>query len=280
MLPLYAKPHATAQDRIAHLRRQGLLVGKPVVAARKIEEIGYERLRIYFLSRRDAPNRRFRPGTDYNDILKIYECDAKLRALCLADLAKLEVRFRNRMSEALSSRFGSHPYEHQAAFKNAAARMDVQKSALSIFDRSKDQRAKHYSDTYGLPILPPIWVLKEFMSIGQAERIYANLAGSVRTDIAQQFGVPSRDVFMNWLKCFVDLRNACAHHDRIFNRRFQKQVSTLTVSQVPAAQRATLKALLECLDHVLGSVGRKSIVVEAAKVLSRYPEILPAEVGY
>lgn len=283
MLPPYTKVHASAQVRVAHLQAQGLIVGKPAVAARKIEQIGYERLRIYFLSRRDAPHRTFRPGTNYNDILKIYDCDAKLRALCLIDLALIEVTFRNRMSEALSSQFGSHPYEDIAAFKDVNSRNDFLKSSLSIYDRSKDRRAKHYGETYGSPALPPIWTLKEFLTIGQAERAYCNLSSTLRTNIAKEFGVPSRDVFTNWLKCFVDLRNACAHHDRIFNRRFQKQPTVLTSVSVPTAQPATLKAVLECLDYVLKSVDRRrqrSVVTEARRIINGYPQITPAEVGY
>lgn len=125
MLPPYTKIHATAQARVAHLQAMGLTIGKPAVAARKIEQIGYERLRIYFLSRRDTPNRMFRPGTNYNDILKIYDFDAELRSICLIDLALIEVTFRNRMSEALSAQFGSHPYEQLSAFKDVNSRNDV-----------------------------------------------------------------------------------------------------------------------------------------------------------
>ena len=73
----YRKLHATAAQRIAHLRARGLVIPRPNVAARKIEAIGYERLRIYFLSRRDTTllNRLFRLGTTYKDIIRLYKCD-------------------------------------------------------------------------------------------------------------------------------------------------------------------------------------------------------------
>ena len=82
----YTKLHATAAQRIAHLRAKGLLIPRPNVAARKIETIGYERLRIYFLSRRNTslPNRPFLPGTTYKDIIRLYECDMKLRDACFS----------------------------------------------------------------------------------------------------------------------------------------------------------------------------------------------------
>jgi hypothetical protein len=46
LLPIYAKPHASPKNRVAHLQAKGLLIPKLKVAARKIEMVGYERLRI------------------------------------------------------------------------------------------------------------------------------------------------------------------------------------------------------------------------------------------
>lgn len=107
-LPPYTKPHATAAQRVAHLRSRGLIVKRPNVAARKIDLIGYERLRIYFLSRRQSgvPNRPFRPATTYQNILRLYDCDMRLREACFAAVGQFELLLRNAMSEALSDRYG------------------------------------------------------------------------------------------------------------------------------------------------------------------------------
>lgn len=53
----------------------------PNLAARTVDLIGYERLRIYSISRRQSgvPNRPFQPGATYQDIVPLYECDALLR---------------------------------------------------------------------------------------------------------------------------------------------------------------------------------------------------------
>jgi abortive infection bacteriophage resistance protein len=77
----YTKPHATPEQRVAHLRSKGLLIPKPKVAAQKIEMIGYERLRIYFLSRRQVlvVGKPFSPNVSYKDIIRLYECDLKIR---------------------------------------------------------------------------------------------------------------------------------------------------------------------------------------------------------
>lgn len=279
----YTKPHASPADRVRHLRSKGLIVRRPNVAAQKIEAIGYERLRIYFLSRRDQPGKTFRTGTTYQDILQLYDCDARLRALAFKVVGRFELAFRNILSEALSGRFGSHPYYDRAAFKNAEAHNRALSQVIKTFDDSKDERAKHYRQTYDPPALPPIWTFKEFLTFGGAARLYATLAGPLREDVAKSFGVPRLPVFDNWVQCFVDLRNVCAHHDRLFNRRFQKQLQHLSRENIPAAANNTLKAHLECLDHALSAIGEKDgNVAEAHRLigLDIHAAIDPAEAGF
>lgn len=279
----YIKPHATAVQRVAHLRACGLLVARPNVAARKIDEIGYERLRIYFLSRRNhtLPGKPFLPGTTYQNILRLYECDTKLRDICFMGVGRFELIFRNRLSEVLSARFGSHPYFIDDAFVGSKQHNEALQKVLQVFAQSKDQRAKHYRSVYTEPPLPPIWMLKEFLTFGTAARLYAALASSVRTDIAAHFGVTALPVFDSWVPAFVDLRNICAHHDRLFNRRFQKQPQRLRRAAIPIAPSATLKAQLECLDYALGSANANGdLVSRVGTVLTRYPEIQNAEAGY
>lgn len=279
----YIKPYATSAQRVAHLRSRGLIIARPNVAAHKIDMIGYERLRIYFLSRRqpNVPNRTFIPGTTYQNILRIYECDMLLQDACFAAVGQFELLFRNAISEALSHAYGSHPYYDLRAFRDPSSNLSALQTFAKVYEKSKDQRAKHYRETYNTPIMPPIWTMKEFLTFGTASWIFQYLEGSIKTSIAAQFGVPSDHVFMNWISCLVDLRNICAHHDRLFNRSFQKQPATLTRAAIPIAPRKKLKAILECLDYLLDQRGTSTnITAKVGNIIQRYPEIQPAEAGY
>lgn len=279
----YNKPHATAEELVAHLRDRGLQVARPNITAHKIDEIGYERLRIYFLSRRDhtKPGKPFLPDMTYDHILRLYECDIELRDICFMGVGRFELVFRNRLSEVLSARFGSHPYFQNDAFAGSKRHNEALQIVLQVFTQSRDQRAKHYRATYTEPPLPPIWMLKEFLTFGTSARLYAALSGSVRTDVAAHFGVTSLPVFDSWVPGFVDLRNVCAHHDRLFNRRFQKQPQRLRRASIPVAPPPTLKAQIECLDYALTSANAAgNLVSRVQKVLNQYPEVQNAEAGY
>lgn len=284
----YTKPHATAAQRITHLRAKGLIIPRPSIAERKIELIGYERLRIYFLSRRqlNVPGRPFNPNTSYMDILRLYDCDMRLRDACFAAVGHFELLLRNAMSEALSHAHGSHPYFTADAFKDSISHIEALKSFAEVSQKTKDRRAKHYREIYGHPAFPPIWTMKELMTFGATSRILQRLSGPIRTKIAADFGVPKDNIFTYWVECLVDLRNHCAHHDRLFNRKFQKQPNKLTVTApvpyaVPSAASYSLKAILECLDHMLNMRGLKSNVTSKVNsIISSYSEIIPAEAGY
>ena len=124
-------------------------IAQPSVAACKIEEIGYERLRIYFLSRRDRtlPGKPFLPDTTFNQILRLLECDTKLRDTCFMGVGRFELVFRNRLSEVLSARFGSHPYFRNDAFDGSKQHNE----ALKKCRRSSPNRGIGVSNTTAQP---------------------------------------------------------------------------------------------------------------------------------
>ncbi|MGB3313623.1 MAG: Abi family protein [Albidovulum sp.] len=284
-LPPYTKPHASASDRVQHLRAKGLSILRPNVAARKIEMIGYERLRIYFLSRRDhtLAGKPFLPGTSYNDILKIYECDAKLRAACFSAVGQFEILLRNRISEELSARYGSHPYFDPTAFKTKELHLEALQKLSSVYNLSKDKRAKHYKENYSNPPLPAIWTLKEFLTFGATSRLLKALDGPVVKAVALDFGVPTDQLLENWVEALVDLRNVCAHHDRLFNRAFQKQPQRHQQAGVPAAGVPSnkMRALILCLDHMMTARGGPvHLDTTVRSILNKYPEVRLAEVGF
>ncbi len=279
----YNKPHASATDRVAHLIGRGLIVADPAAAEQEIDLIGYERLRIYFISRRQIrlPSRPFIAGTTYEEIIALYQCDAQLRDLVFGTVGRFEILLRNALSEVLSDRYSGHPYFTADAFKDTISNMVALKMFSEICGKSKDERAKHYFRTYSEPALPPIWTVKEFLTFGEASRLFPLLSSSVRTDIAAAFGVASHETFANWVECLVDIRNICAHHGRLFNRSFQKQPSTYRRGGVPTAQRNKLKAVLECLDYMMSQRGAgEGITAQVASTINLFPAMRPADAGY
>lgn len=285
-LPAYTKSYATASDIVEHIRNRGLDVPDLNYAAEKIDQIGYEHLRIYFLSCRDEDNQPDKPfiqGTSFQHILQIYECDEKLRSTLFTAVGQFEIQLRNSISEILNARFGSHPYFNKAAFKNYKSYHEALHSFHKVYIASKDMRAKHYKDSYSTPFLPPIWILKEFLTFGTASRILKDLSTCVLIDVSTRFGLPKqtpRNVIENWVQALVDLRNICAHHDRLFNRTFQKRLRQSNKLNIPAPdiRHDKLRALTQCLDHMMSARRGQSDVEKAVcRILDQYQNIQTAK---
>ena len=252
----YSKPYMSSAQHLSRLLDLGLLVPDVESARHHLDMVGYHRLRIYFLARRrDTSGRPFIPGTTFDEIVSLYDMDDKLREACFRSCGAFEVLLRNATAEVLSALHGPHPYDTLEAFRNPEARLNFLRATTKIYGESKDRRARHYRETYLFPTLPPVWTMKEFMTFGGTMHFFRNMSQPIRAQVSNLFGIRSLDVFESWMDCMVDLRNFCAHHDRLFNRSFPKQPATmLRPRMVPvtsvAEEKKKLRSILECLEVV------------------------------
>ena len=283
----YTKPHKSPADLIAHLTRCGLSIADHSQATTAIEEIGYNRLRIYFLSRRDKslPSKPFRVGATFDEIIQIYRFDEKLRTLCFQACTRVEIIFKNAISEVLSSNYGAHPYFDPNVFRDTISHVDAVKAIADLYHKNvqKDQRAKHYAETYNPPVLPPIWLIKDLMTFGTANLFHEKLSSHIKGSISKRLSVIDHKIFNNWIKAIIDLRNACAHHDRIFNRSFQKDVIRYKKISVPSGTEQTNKIfhLLECIQHMVRTYEPSyDCIGEVRALIGTVPVIKPHEVGF
>jgi len=61
----------------------------------------------------------------------------------------------------------------------------------------------------------------EVVSFSTLSRIYELIKkDQQKVDLAKQFGLNDIAFLENWLHAIANLRNSCAHHSRIWNRRF------------------------------------------------------------
>ncbi|MBU0679188.1 MAG: Abi family protein [Verrucomicrobia bacterium] len=95
----------------------------------------------------------------------------------------------------------------------------------------------HFRQQYGMN-RPPIWAACEIMSFGLLSRFYENIKREKdRKAISQVYDLSPSNL-ESLLKHAAYVRNLCAHHSRLWNRRF-----TITVS-LPKHQPAHVAASL------------------------------------
>ena len=232
----YQKQPLSIAEQIAKLEGRGLLFKDKNLAAKYLSNISYYRLRAYTypFQDNDDPNmdhQFIREDITFQDIIDLYVFDRRLRSLVFNELEKVEVAVRTKLSQIYSENTkNSHWYEDPDLFDAAVFKTDsdgetffddIEDDIRADVDRSNEDFIKHYYQKYDEPDMPPSWMSMEVISFGTLSKLYKALkTSSEKKAIANAFGIANVDLFANWLHAFSGLRNCCAHHSRIWNRRF------------------------------------------------------------
>jgi len=140
-------------------------------------------------------------------------------------------------------------------------------------------------------------MLLEISSFGNLSSIYSNLKpGLNRRQIANYFGVDDK-TFMSWLHSFTYVRNLCAHHGRLWNKRMgitpkiplnpQNPFILLTTLPSPIPGQAPLinnnraYYLLSMVIYLLNTINPKhSFKNKLFQLLKKYPMIDVNAIGF
>lgn len=212
---VYCKPPLPADQLLDHWIERGLIINDRGYAAGQINRHGYYRLLIYTRPLQ-VDDKTFRIGVNFEDVIALYEFDAKLRLLCFEAIDRVEVALRAAVINGLAIEYGSHFYESTEHFDLVHAPPDWHPKFLEIVDRLNTIAAKHYKEKYYEPRRPPIWTVLEGLTIGALSKCLSNLKAANRKKISRQFSRNER-VFISWVKTIVDLRNLVAHQGRLWN---------------------------------------------------------------
>ncbi len=116
----YSKQAISVEAQVAHLIARGMRVADPAQAAQHLRYVGYFRLRGYFSSLVVDPldwSLGFRPGTDFELLLALYNMDRDLRLLFMHLLERFEVAVRTLLVQHFCPELGAAWYEEEANFK-------------------------------------------------------------------------------------------------------------------------------------------------------------------
>jgi len=220
----YSKPPLAVPDQVALLKQRGMVYADEAAAEQALTHINYYRLRAYWLPFEDGPSayepHTFRPGTLFEDVLAHYAFDQRLKLLLLDAIERVEISLRTRWAHELSLRYGSHAYLDSNLFANAGRHAKCLQSLQDEVKRSHETFIKHYLNTYTNPALPPIWAVCEVLTLGQLSQWLDNLKRRPdRQAIAQVLGF-DEVVVCAFAHHLATVRNLCAHHSRVWNRKF------------------------------------------------------------
>jgi abortive infection bacteriophage resistance protein len=270
----YCKPAIPIKDQIDKLEKRGLKFKYITDAEKILSNISYYRLRAYTYPFQDNinPDHPFKQEITFEEIIKLYEFDSKLRLIIFEATEYIEVALRTQIVYQMSIKNGSHWHTNPVFYRDSLGFANHLTSLQGEIDRSKEDFISHYQKNYNDPPFPPAWMSLEVVSMGLLSKMFKNLKfGEEKKAILSHFGLKKIDILENWMLCFSTLRNICAHHSRVWNRRLtQINVPNDTIDiflKNKNPQPNKLYMTLSCMVYMLKCINPKCNFVESIKEL-------------
>ena len=261
----YSKPAVPFSQQIEKLKDRGLVFQDETRAEHTLSRISFYRLRAYTypFQNNDDPNHPFLKNIDFETIIQLYKFDRKLRLLVFDAIEKIEIALRTQIIYHFALTYGSHWQTNPGLYRDTARFAKHLETLNKEVERSDETFIKHYKEKYSSPSQPPCWMSLEVASMGTLSKFFQNLKKSPEKEaISKSFGLPKFFILENWMFCFSSLRNICAHHGRLWNRRltaipklpYHTTNLFLSKAEINIIYKNKLYATLCCVNYMLGEI--------------------------
>lgn len=285
----YTKPTLTISQQIVRLKERGLTFADESKAVSYLSNISYYRLRAYSYPFQDNtdPDHPFTRKISFEDIISLYIFDRKLRLIVFDAIEKIEVALRTQIIYQFALNYGSHWQINPELYRKSEyfeAHID---SLQKEIYRSHETFITHYKNTYTIPTDPPCWMCLEVSSMGLLSKIFQNLKrGPEKITVTKYFGLKDVTILENWMLCISNIRNICAHHSRLWNRRFTAIPKMPTNPTYPFVNPDSfypnkLYGTLCCMEYILKIISPENGFGKQLKeLMSKCPLAQNKEMGF
>jgi abortive infection bacteriophage resistance protein len=273
----YNKPAISFPDQVAKLKERGLTFGNEAEAELCLSNISYYRLCAYTYPFQDntAPKHPFIIPVTFEQIIELYKFDRLLSHLVFDALEKIEIALRTQIIHQWAISYGCHWQINDSLYRDPQKFANQKSSLQAEINRSHETFIEHYQTTYSIPSEPPSWMSLEVSSFGLLSQIFSNLKkGKEKIAVANHFGLNDISILENWMLCFSNIRNICAHHGRLWNRRLTAHVKLPTNPQhifisnrniIPYKLYAALCSIQYMLNSITPANGFKNELINLMK---------------
>lgn len=212
-------------------------------ALNKLEFIGYYRLSGYsYAFRKSATDDNFIEGTDFRDIIELYKFDRKLKLLLLDAIERIEIALRGCIAYCLTKKSVSYLDDDSQFDRNRIVTIPsnrkksinevnitvgelVEKLKKSI-TKKINQKApaepsiEHLISKYKEPY--PLWIVIHVLDLSDLCDLYQIIDKETAKKISIKFGVENAKVFTSWIQTIRSVRNICAHHSRLVDKKLKR----------------------------------------------------------
>lgn len=224
---LYNKPALGVEEQIQLLKDRGLNIVHENSVIHYLKTIGYYRLsgymHFFYATPNNSPNPTFKSNIEFYHIISLYDFDRELRIITLDALEKIEISSKSIISNVMSLKYDpfwyTDPCHFGRKFGSKRTKPYQHNNLLKEIKNAKAPFLDHYKNKYSSPEYPPSWMALEVISFGALSIMFSHLKRDQIKAISSEFNL-SPAILSNWLLICSYLRNICAHHARLWNRKF------------------------------------------------------------
>lgn len=270
------KQALTLDKQIKLLRSRGMAIADETKAKEVLLDIGYYRLGFYwFPFEKTYPSKRnrtheFTPGADFDDAVKLYYFDYKLRSILAYYINRIEVNFRNFLTYTVSNYYVDNPQwfaDNTIVDKTFVANFDINvyTAGFRLNGVIRQHHRAHKEDSYA-----PAWKTIEYMTFGSVINLYKAIKDRrVKIEIANHYGIRYIEILENYLEIVRELRNFCAHGNVLYDfvpfKYIRKGPAEITKTEDFRNLNGSISVVLYLLRQI--SVNRHDELIEYIRAL-------------
>lgn len=186
-------------------------------------DVGYFRLGFYWfpfeLSYPEKNNRdhKFKASANFDDAVKLYYFDFKLRSILLKAISRIEIAFRTKVIYLVSNDNQSKPtwFADPSVVSSKQAREFKEKvydDLVAHYPVIAMHHRHHINDIYA-----PAWKTMEFMTLGAVLHLFRSIKDeNIKQKVAAEFNIRHLAIFINYMElifCKVKNKFIPLHHE-------------------------------------------------------------------
>lgn len=289
----YLKPALNIAQQVALLQQRGLIIQDQSFAEHFLSMVSYYRLEGYWWPfQSDKVNHIFKPNSRFEDVIALYNFDRELRLIVFDMIERIEIALRTQLIYRLSLTHTPWWFEDSSLFNNLQYWQDSKTEIEKEVNRSKEIFIQEHKNKYTSDSrCPPAWKSIELISFGALSKIYSNLNGNIvieKDQIAFEFGTANHTYLNSWLHTITIVRNICAHHSRLWNRRLTNSPKLLPRPPLPwlsfnpnANNRKSIFVATSCMKYLLQTISPNNHFTQRFEALfTKYPNVDLAALGF
>ncbi len=243
-------------DQIELLKSRGMTLDLEEEKVKEIlSDIGYYRLGFYWKPFEIDDDHNFESGTKFSDVITLYYLDVDLRNILNKYLTRLEINFRTKLVYYVSNKHKESPtwFADESVVKR-----DFINNLSLIYNakfRASNNVIKSHHKKYINDIHAPAWKTIEFFTFGTNLNLYRNLKSEeIQKRISKTFNIEYPSKFQNVIGAMLDLRNACAHGDVLYDFKLPLGMPNLSVFEFNGSDRQSIFACYKVLKYLIQSI--------------------------